>query len=143
MNSLVSDNTSFVHSGTVSRISGSSVFVALDKNVHCDSCRVKAACGISESKNKEVEITNPLDRFSINENVKVVLKKSTGFKAVFWAYLFPFILMMIFLVVGSQFLAEWQAGLLALVVLVPYYLLLKYLNSFFKKKFEVSVLKLA
>lgn len=142
MNSLASNNNSFVHSGTVSGISGDSVFVSLEENIHCDSCRIKSACGISESKNKKIEIHSPLDSFSMNEEVQVVLKKSIGLKAVFWAYLFPFILMVGVLLVGSIFLSEWQAGLLSLVVLVPYYMVLKYLNSFFKRKFEISVLKL-
>ncbi|MBT8263970.1 MAG: SoxR reducing system RseC family protein [Muriicola sp.] len=142
MKSLASNNNTFIHSGTVSRISGSSVFVSLDQNIHCDSCRAKSACGISESKTKEVEITNAEASFKLNEQVNVVLNKALGLKAVFWAYVFPFILLTTVLVIASLFLPEWQAGLAAIGILVPYYILIHSLSSFFKKKFKVSVLKL-
>jgi sigma-E factor negative regulatory protein RseC len=139
---MASNNNTFVHSGTVSRVSGDSVFVSLDQNIHCDSCRAKSGCGISESGNKEIEIVKPGISIKINENVNVIISKSLGLKAVFWAYVFPFILLTSVLVIASSFLAEWQAGILALGVLVPYYVLLHYLNSFFKKKFEVTILKM-
>ena len=143
MESLASNNNTFVHSGVVSRISGDSVYVSLDQNVHCDSCRAKSLCGISESNNKEIEINNPGTSFKINEHVEVVINKALGLKAVFWAYVFPFILLISVLVIASLFLAEWLAGLLALGTLAPYYLLLHFTRSFFKQKFKVSVLKLA
>jgi sigma-E factor negative regulatory protein RseC len=142
MESLASNNNTFVHSGTVSRLSGDSVFVSLDQNVHCDSCRAKSACGISESRTKEIEITNPGASFKINEQVEVVINKALGLKAVFWAYVFPFILLTVVLVIASLFLPEWQAGLLALGILVPYYALLHFTKSFFKQNFKISVLKL-
>ena len=143
MNSLTSNNNTIIHSGTVSRVSGDSVFVSLDKGVHCEGCRIKSACGISDSNNKEVEMISPNESFRINENVQVLIKRNLGLKAVFWAYVLPFILMIAILMVTSQFVAEWLAGLLALIVLIPYYGLLYYLNSFFRKKFRISVLKLA
>ncbi len=141
MESLASNNNTFVHSGTVSRISGESVYVSLDPNIHCDSCRAKSGCGISESRTKEIEITNPDDSFKMNEQVEVVINKALGLKAVFWAYVFPFILVTIVLVIASFFLSEWQAGLLALGILVPYYVLLHYTKSIFKQNFKVSVIK--
>jgi sigma-E factor negative regulatory protein RseC len=142
MESLASNNNTFVHSGTVSRISGESVYVSLDQNIHCDSCRAKSACGISESKTKVIEITNPEASFSINEQVKVVINKAMGLKAVFWAYIFPFILLTSVLVIASLFLSELEAGLLALGTLIPYYALLHVTKSIFKQKFKISILKL-
>ncbi|MBT8258939.1 MAG: SoxR reducing system RseC family protein [Bacteroidia bacterium] len=141
MDSLVSHNT-FIHSGTVSRISGDAVIVSLDENVHCDSCQIKSACGMSESRVKEVEVMNTDDSFSIHETVNVMIKKESAIKAVFWAYVFPFFLMLGVLLIASGFLPEWLAGLLALVVLLPYYIVLHYLDPFFKRTFNISVIKL-
>jgi sigma-E factor negative regulatory protein RseC len=143
MNPLTSNNNTIIHSGTVSRVSGESVFVSLDKNVHCEGCRIKSACGISDSSDKEVEMISPNESFHINESVQVLIKKDLGLKAVVWAYVLPFIIMIAVLTIASQFVAEWFAGLLALSVLVPYYSVLYYMNSFFRKKFRISVLKLA
>jgi len=119
------------------------VIVSLDQNVHCESCVAKSECGLSDSRARKLEVTDINGTFSINEPVKVVIKKDLGLKAVFWAYVFPFILLLTTLLTGSLFLEEWLAGLLALGILAPYYLVLNLLNSFFKKKFRISVLKLA
>ena len=141
MSSEVSNNNIFTHSGVISKITGNSVIVSLEQNIQCDSCRAKAACGISESKTKNVEIINSNTSFKINEQVKVVLKRSLGFKAVFWAYIFPFILMFSTLIITSGFLKEWIAGTLSLLILLPYYILLYFFKSTLRSVFNMSILK--
>jgi len=133
---------SFTHLGCVSKIAGESVFVTLTQNVHCASCNAKSACGVSETKTKEIEIINPIGTFKVNEEVQVVLTRGVGMNAVFWAYIAPFLLLLSVLLTTSTFLSEWQSGLLALGTLVPYYFVLHQLNSFFKKKLRVSIVKL-
>lgn len=137
------------HSGAITKISNSTITVALEANINCESCKAKAACGVSESNAKEIEIENPLkdhdaagQLFKLNEPVDVLMREELGLKAVFWAYVFPFILMVFTLFVASFFLSEWQSGLISLLVLLPYYLGLFLLNSFFKKRFNVTILKL-
>ena len=134
-------NNAFIHAGTVSSIAGNSIVVSLDQNVQCDSCRAKSACGVADSKAKEVVVTDPGQAYALNEQVEVVLKKGTGLKAVFWAYVFPFLLLTTVLLVASSYLEEWLAGLMAIGVLAPYYLLIHWLNNSFKEKFRVSVQK--
>lgn len=141
MESQLADKSTFVHSGIVSKINGDTLTVALEENFHCESCRAKAACGISESNTKEIEIVNSSGSFKINENVNVVLKKTLGLKAVFWAYVFPFLLMFFSLIIASIFLKEWQAGLISILVLIPYYLILYLLKNVFKKALKISILK--
>jgi positive regulator of sigma E activity len=142
MASQIANKDTFVHPATVSRISGDSVFVSMDQNVHCDSCRAKMACGLSESKTEEIEIMNADSSFKIDENVNIVINKTLGLRAVIWAYVLPFILLISVLLITSLFVAEWLAGLIALSVLVPYYFILRSLNSVFRKEFKISVLKL-
>lgn len=141
MSSHLSNKNTFVHSGIISKIAGQSIIVSLEQNIHCNSCRAKAACGISESETKEIEIINSNDYFKINERVEVVLKKALGFKAVFWAYVFPFILMFSTLIITSSFLKEWIAGLLSLIVLIPYFLTLYLFKNSLKSVFKMSILK--
>lgn len=136
------------HSGAISKITNSTITVSLEANINCEGCKAKAACGVSESSSKEIEIENPnqleqtKERFTLNEEVAVEMQEELGLKAVFWAYLFPFILLVSVLVLASLFFSEGQAGLIALSVLVPYYVLLYLLHAFFKKKFKVSILKM-
>jgi sigma-E factor negative regulatory protein RseC len=99
-------------------------------------------CGVSESKTDEIEIISADSSFKIDENVTVVINKALGLKAVIWAYVLPFILLISVLFISSLFATEWLAGLIALSVLVPYYFILHSLNSVFRKKYKISVLKL-
>lgn len=141
MSSHLSNENTFVHSGTISKIDGDSIMVSLEQNVHCESCRAKASCGISESNTKEIEILNTTDTFKINETVTVELKKTLGLKAVFWAYVFPFILMFTTLILASNFLKEWLAGIVSLFILIPYYLTLYLMKNALKSVFKISIIK--
>ena len=132
----------FIHSGVVSQINSRSIIVSLDKNVHCESCSAKGVCGVSDSASKEVEITDPERSFKLNEPVEVVLKKNLGHKAVFWAYIFPFILMLLTLLTTSFLFAEWVAGLLSLLILIPYYATVYMLKNYFKRTFKISIIRI-
>ena len=132
---------SIKHEGIVSKISKNAITISLKGNVNCEGCKAQSACGVSESNDKEIEIENPMQSFQLNESVDVVLNRELGLKAVFWAYVFPFILMFSVLVITSLFLKEWISGLISLAVLVPYYLMLFVLKDTFKKAFQVSILK--
>jgi len=137
------------HSGAISKITNSKITVSLEGNINCEGCKAKAACGVSETNTKEIEIENPVlfnadarHSFVLHENVAVELHETAGLKAVFWAYIFPFLLLVLVLLIASLFFSELQAGMLSLSILFPYYILLYSLNSFFKKKFKVSILKM-
>lgn len=129
------------HEGIVSKISKSTITISLKGNVNCEGCKAQSACGVSDSNDKEIEVLNPIQSFQINEAVEVILKKELGLKAVFWAYVFPFILMAVVLVVTSFLFEEWVAGLLSLFILLPYYFMLYVLKDSFQKVFQVSILK--
>lgn len=138
------DNTNaFVHSGRISEIRDRSIVVALDEDVHCESCRAKAVCGVSRAASKEIEVPYTSGSFKLQEPVEVVLRKDLGHKAVFWAYIFPFLLMLLTLLTASVFLSEWMAGLMSLLVLVPYYLIVYGLKNYFEKTFRVSILSIS
>lgn len=129
------------HEGLVSKVSKNAITISLTGNVNCEGCKAQSACGVSESNDKEIEIENPTQSFQLNESVDVVLNRELGLKAVFWAYVFPFILMFFVLIITSLFLDELIAGLLSLAILVPYYFMLFVLKDTFKKAFQVSILK--
>lgn len=129
------------HEGIVSKVSKNAITISLKGNVNCEGCKAQSACGVSDSNDKEIEVANPLQSFQLNESVDVLLKRELGLKAVFWAYVFPFILMVVVLVITSFFFTEWIAGLLSLFILLPYYFMLYVLKDSFQKAFQVSILK--
>ncbi|HIP48956.1 MAG TPA: Fis family transcriptional regulator [Lutibacter sp.] len=134
-------NEGISHPGIVSKISKDSVEIAILGNVHCDACNAKSACGVSETETKIVEVPNIDNSFEINQQVEIVMQNSLGLKAVFYGYVLPFILLFVVLFVSSIYLKEWQAGLLALFVLLPYYSILYFNEKTLKKTFSISVLK--
>lgn len=137
------DDTIVKHEGVVSKISNDVVTIALKGNINCEGCKAKAACGVSESNDKEIEVPISNQQLNLNENVEVRLNKNLGLKAVFWAYVFPFIIMLTVLLIASTLFKEWIAGLLSIAVLVPYYFTLYLLKNSFKKRFKLSILKMA
>jgi sigma-E factor negative regulatory protein RseC len=142
MSSPQKNKDTFIHAGIISKVNSDSVIVTLEQNIHCESCHAKGTCGVSESSTKEIEVPNSGDIFEINEHVNVILKKALGLKAVFWAYVFPFVLMFSTLIIASNFLKEWLAGLLSLFILIPYYLMLYGLKTKLKSSFKMSILKI-
>ena len=135
------DSKMITHQGVVSKIASTKITVVLKGNINCEGCKAQSACGVSDSNDKEIDISNSIETFKLNETVEVVLKKELGLKAVFWAYFFPFILMVLVLVASSFFVKEWLAGLLSLCVLIPYYVVIYILKNTFQQAFQISILK--
>lgn len=130
------------HDGYVSKINNNRVTVTLIGNMNCEACHAQGSCGMAESEAKQIEL-DATQSFKLNDSVEVCLNKSLGLKAVFWAYVFPFILLISTLMIASLYVKEWLAGLMSLTILVPYYALLFVLRQTFKKAFNISVIKMA
>ena len=129
------------HTGTVSAITRNAIRVRLAENIHCEGCRAKAVCGVGETPKKEILVAHTGEAYQLHESVQVLLKKDLGLKAVFWAYLLPFVLVLLTLLVGSRFLEEWLAGTLALLALAPYYGALYLFRAFFSRAFRFTLAK--
>ena len=129
------------HDAVVSKVTKDSVSVFIGGNVDCTACNAKAACGVSESQDKKVEIFNVDALYIENERVTLIMKKSLGLKAVLYAYVFPFFILLTTLLIGVSFLSEWLAGLLSICILIPYYLVIYLSNNFLQREFSFSLLK--
>ncbi len=139
MDSKQTEEHVYIHSGKISQIKRGSVIVSLDKNVHCETCHARGACGVSDSADRQIEVADTGRTYTLNEPVEVILRKNLGHKAVFWAYVFPFILMLATLLAASSFVREWVAGLLSILILIPYYLVVHGLKGYFKRTFDISI----
>ena len=129
------------HKGIISKISEGVLTISLKGTINCEGCKAKAACGVSDSKDKEIDVFETNQAFNLNEHVQIVLEKGLGLKAVLFAYVLPFILLIFTLFIASNFLKEWVAGLLSLSILIPYYLLLYFTKDSFQKAFKISIYK--
>jgi len=126
------------HPGVITKIEGSKAEVTVQVNSGCASCEIKGSCSISESVAKiiEVDLENA-DEYSKGQLVSVEMKQSQGSYAVIFGYLFPFVVVLLSLIIFIELgIDQGISGLLSLVMLVPYYLVLFLLRNFFKKKFS-------
>ncbi|HPI44991.1 MAG TPA: SoxR reducing system RseC family protein, partial [Tenuifilaceae bacterium] len=79
----------------------------------------------------------------VGETVKVLLKQSLGFKALFLAYILPFIVVITALFSLSSFVSEGIAGILALLSLIPYYAILYFFKNKISKQFNFDIEKIS
>jgi sigma-E factor negative regulatory protein RseC len=142
MQKIDTSDTSVSHLGIISDISKEIIEIAISESVHCASCHAKSACGLAETTTKIIRVPNKGKSFTLNESVRIVMSNNTGLKAVFFGYVLPFILLFVVLFVSSVFVKEWQAGLLALFVLIPYYLFLYFNEKVIKKVVKINILKI-
>jgi len=131
-------NKLFRTTGVVESVCGEQATVRLKSNANCDGCKAQSACGVdSGDKIVHVKMNKSID---LNDVITVGIDKKRGLTAVIYAYVLPFLLVIITLIVGTVFLPESIAGLLSLAILIPYYILLYFLRTVFKEKFKVSLL---
>lgn len=106
----------------------------------CSSCHAKGACTVADFQDKEIEIENFTKQYSPGQEVTILFKESQGFAALFFGYVLPFILVLLVLIVASEITHnELTSGLLALAVLIPYYMTIYFFRHLFKKAFKFEV----
>ena len=112
------------HEGIIDHIDNDTVFVRILSKSACAECHSKSMCGVSEMTEKLIEVKQKASGFTNGDTVNVILDRSLGNKAVLLGYFIPFLILITTLVVSSSYLGELWSGLMAIAVLIPYYLLL-------------------
>jgi sigma-E factor negative regulatory protein RseC len=79
---------------------------------------------LGDSRAKEFEIDAGNSTLSAGEHVMIRINQSSGYAAILYLYMIPFLLMLLTLI-GTLNLgySEVYAGIAALLVLIPYFLL--------------------
>ncbi len=129
------------HSGVISEITDHLIKVNIVAQSACASCHAKGYCGVSDMKEKIIEVKKS---GNINQNVGdfvvVAMNQKLGIKAVMYGYMLPFAILMITLIGSlSYFKNEGVAGLAALSVLIPYYVTLYIFRDKLKDKFQFHI----
>lgn len=123
------------HEGIVEKTIGNQVYVKLMVQSACESCHSKSGCSVSGQKDKTVIVnTTDADNYKPNQGVIVSMKGNVGTTAVILSYVVPLFLLLLTLTITSNWLSELLSGIIAIAILVPYYLIL----MVFRKKFEKS-----
>jgi len=137
---LVQSTQLIEHQGIVTKVDGKTVEVKIEAASACSHCHAKGACLASDMVEKIVEVNRGDAQVSVGQAVTVVLKRSLGFHALLLGYLLPFIVSISTLVAALHVAkSEVIAGLMAILILSPYYLLLYMFRHRIKGVFQFKL----
>jgi sigma-E factor negative regulatory protein RseC len=130
-----------MHKGIVTRVDEKNLYVTILAESACSACRAKGMCNLSEMEEKVIEV----DRHGqINrkpgDEVKVVMDRASGTRAVILGYILPFVLLVVTLfVVNGIAHNDAVSGLSALLILIPYYYILYLSRDRLKRTFRFRI----
>lgn len=131
------------HQGIVEKISGNRISVRILQQSACSACHAKGVCTAADSKEKIVEVFDCSGEYKINDPVIVEGKESMGYKAVFWAFILPLLILISTLVAAVSFwnFGEMQAVSVSIGALIPYYMILYLLREKMADTFKFTIKK--
>lgn len=137
----MTENSNVCREGTVINTEGNTVFIRIEVVSACDACKAKSMCNLSEVEEKVIELNMAEPKkYKPGDKVSVFMKRSMGSKALWLGYLLPFLIVIISLFLFSYLSSsELQAGLISLLLLLPYYLTLYVLRNKLKKTFAFEI----
>lgn len=128
------------HAGIVTECSEDRALIRLTVDSECHSCTIKNICGIDQRDKSLIEV--PSDDLSIGDAVRLTVTSSFGFTALLWAYMIPFILVILALFSGFYLgFSEAISGLFSLAILVPYFIALHFAKEHIKNQLRYQVSK--
>jgi len=123
------------HEGIVQKSDNESVTVSIISSAACSGCHAEGICSLSGKVEKTIDIPGEYQVLP-GDFVTVQMKQSSGHTAVLFGYVIPLILLVaILIILISLSVPELIAGLGALAVLIPYYLLLYVFRNRMSRKF--------
>lgn len=135
-------NNVIEHSGIITRLDADKIYVRIEQQSACSACHAKNRCMASGKQEKEIVVENTCGKFQVGDSVMLYGKSSSGLLAVLFAFVIPFLLILIFLfMLKDTLLSEVFLALGALGILVPYYIVLSLFNKKLGKKLKFDLKK--
>lgn len=137
-------NEQIEHEGVVTGIEPGFITVEISRSSACGACGAKSLCFGGDSSNGIIQI--PIQGFTLYEKgeiVKVIIKKSMGFKALWISYMIPLLILIAILaamtIAGAP---ELLAGLSVIAGIAIYYFIIWLLREKLKNEFDFRVEKI-
>lgn len=128
--------------GIVEEITGNKIKVRMKLMSACENCKTKSICNLLDIQDNSIDVANKSDDISVGDEVNIRITKSHGYKALFFGYVLPFILVFVFLVIFTGFgLHEVLTGLISLSVLAVYYFILYHFRDSIRRAFIFTLRK--
>ncbi len=132
------------HKGYITKVGTNQATVRIVSESACASCHAKGACTAADKEEKDIDVyTAGFSDLKIGQLVVLQGNKSLGLKASLYAYILPFFLVIITLFTCYGITKnEGLSGVISLLILVPYFLVLKHFTPKFKKTFTFTLKKI-
>ena len=129
------------HEGIVTKITDDELEIKILAQSACAACHAKSACGMGEQQEKILTVPRPKGKeFALLQKVNVTMAIGQGNKAAVLAYLIPILLLLavLFVCLGLG-VSEGLSALIAIVALIPYYIMLYLRRDKLKNKFSYII----
>lgn len=130
------------HEGVVKSLSKETIDILIVSHSACTECHARGACGMADRKEKVITAQRPPEEVKAGDPVIVYATTHQAFYSVILAYLVPSLL----LVAAVFFLEKWgiaelNAAIAALMLLIAYFFLLYFLRHKISQKIKFTVKK--
>lgn len=134
------------HEGIVVRadefVRSQRVLIRIKQKAACSACKAKEMCSASETMIKEVEAVS-YEPMQVGDRAEVMVEKRLGWKAVVLAFVLPFLLLLLQVWLLPHWIAnEAIVGTLAILSLLPYYLVLHLFEGRFEQQYHFLARKI-
>lgn len=131
------------HEGVVMSVSGQMAHISIVQTSACQACKAHNMCMSAESKVKEMDALM-LEPMQVGDRVEVQVKEHLAWRAVFLAYVLPFLVMMavMLILLAVTALSDAVVGTASLSSIALYYLLLTVFSKRLSHQFSFTARKI-
>ncbi len=131
------------YEGIICSLSERNAIVEILNKSACAACNAKGLCVASDVKKKHIEvIIEEGETFAAGERVNLVAQERMGLTAVLLAYVVPLVLMVAVLIgCNAAGIDDSKGGMMAIAVLIPYYIVLWLMRGRIRKQFVFRIKK--
>ena len=108
----------------------------------CDNCQTKSICNLKDNQDNYIEIIDKSGIYKVGDEVRLIIKKSLGYAALFLGYLLPLIIVLLFLFLFLSIKSNEILSVLgSLSMLAVYYLILYLKRNNISNRFKITLEK--
>lgn len=128
------------HIGKIVAIDADFITVEIVAESACATCHAAGLCGTADATHKAISVPATVGNWQVGQEVKVFLKRSMGFKAVWLAYAIPLaVLLAVLLGLNAADLSELASGLIAIAAVGIYYLVLWFFRDKLRNEYSFYI----
>ena len=111
------------HMGKIVDVATDFITVEIVAESACASCHASSLCGTLDATHKSISVPATMGDWHVGQEVRVFLKRSMGFKAVWLAYAIPLVVLLaVLLGLNYAGMGELASGLIVIAAVGFYYL---------------------